>query len=164
MKRLVIFLLACILTTGAIFAQDKAERPERQREVVTIDGIVKLEKGMVAVESGDSVFVVPVLNRYINFINGLKEGAKISVEGNAFKNFIMPKKVTIEGKTYDLASGIRERMGNFNFGFNQRNNNFGRGHFGPGHNFGPQKNMPQKNNMPNRRDNPRTGGCKCDIS
>jgi len=174
MKRVVIFLLAGILVTGAIFAQEKAERPERSREVktVTIDGILKLEKGMVAVDSGESVFVIPVLNRYINFINDLKEGAKISVEGNAIRNLIMPKKVTIEGKSYDIASGIGERMGNFNFKQGRDNRgpgkNFGPGNnfrhgfnpgqkMGPGHNFGPQRNAPHKN-MPNHRNNPRQNG------
>ena len=168
MKRMVIFLLAGIFLTGTIFAQDRAERPERQREVkaVTIDGTLKLEKGMIAVESGDSLFIIPVLNRYINFINGLKEGAKISVEGNAFRNFIMPKKITIDGNSYDLAmTNPAERMRNFDF--SQR-----RGQFGPGMNnkFSPQrKNLPQrnnmtpKNNMPNRRDNKKPGGCNCDM-
>jgi hypothetical protein len=112
-KNLVVFLLVSVLFAGTVFAQNNENRPNRndrqrasawQREVakITVEGVLRLEKGIVAVASGDSVNYVPVLNRYIGFIDGLKEGTKISVEGYQFKDFIRPIKVTISGKSYDF--------------------------------------------------------------
>jgi len=118
MKRLVIFPIIAVLITGAVSAQAIRERQNsspapgnsRAREVnsVTVEGVLKLEKGLVAVENADNVFVVPMLNRYIGFITGLREGARVSVEGYEFRNMIRPTKVTIEGKSYDFMSRNRE--------------------------------------------------------
>jgi hypothetical protein len=121
MKKLIIFPLVAILIAGTVFAQDRNNRqePDRQREInkVTIDGTLKLEKGFVAAQSGDAVYLVPMLNRYIGFINGLKEDVKVSIEGYLFRNIIHPIKVTIEGKSYDFpAAGPGFRMQNYNFG------------------------------------------------
>jgi hypothetical protein len=106
-KKLVVFILVSALFAGTVFAQNRDNRPDRndrQRAPVkvTVEGVLQLEKGVVAVASGDSIYLVPVLTRYIGFIEGLKEGAKISVEGSQFRNFIQPVKVTINGKSYDF--------------------------------------------------------------
>jgi hypothetical protein len=97
--------------------QERGERPERSKRYdgqkpqqmrqqkdnsVSVEGTLKLEKGFVAVESGDTVYLVPMLNRYIGFIGGLKEGGKVTVEGQGFRNMIQPLKVTIDGKSYDF--------------------------------------------------------------
>ena len=155
MKRLVIFMFIAVLIIGTVSAQNRNNRPDannRQREVtpVSIDGNLKLERGIVAVQSGDSVYLVPLLNRYINFINDLKEGAKVSVEGNVFRRVIMPNKVTIEGKSYDfIARGFDYRnpeLRNKNFGHRYNN-------FGPGRN-----NVPNPGTKPgNRERNKQTG-------
>jgi hypothetical protein len=106
-KKFAVFLLINVLLTVTVFAQNRDNRPnrnDRNQEVtkVTIEGLLKLEKGIVAVESGGSVYYVPKLNRYIGFIEGLKEGTKVSVEGSQFNGFISPVKVTINGKSYDF--------------------------------------------------------------
>jgi hypothetical protein len=106
-KNLVVFLLISVLFAGTVFAQNRDTRPDRndrQRapEKITVEGVLRLEKGVVAVASGDSVNYVPVLNRYIGFIDGLKEGAKISVEGYQFRDYVRPVKVIINEKTYDF--------------------------------------------------------------
>jgi hypothetical protein len=106
-KKLAVFLFISVLFTGTVFAQNRdkrLDRNDRKQEVtkVTIEGVLKLEKGVVAVTSGDSVYLVPRLNRYIGFIDGLKEGTKVSVEGSQIKDVIRPVKVTINGKSYDF--------------------------------------------------------------
>jgi len=106
-KKLAVFLFISVLFAGTVFAQNKDNRLNRDDRKqgaakVTVEGILKLEKGVVAVASGDSVYYVPVLNRYIGFIDGLKEGTKVSVEGAQFKDVIQPVKVTINGKSYDF--------------------------------------------------------------
>ncbi|MDR0302248.1 MAG: hypothetical protein LBI04_08065 [Treponema sp.] len=112
MKKLTIFLLVSVLFAGTAFAQkddtrqnrDNRNRNDRKREAatVTVEGVLQLEKGVVAVASGDSVYYVPMLTRYIGFIDGLKEGTKVSVQGFQSKSLIRPVKVTINGKSYDF--------------------------------------------------------------
>jgi hypothetical protein len=75
---------------------------ERGNSSVTIEGVLKLERGFVAVESAGTTYYVPMLNRYIGFITGLQEGARVSVEGHEFRNMVQPSKVTIDGKSYDF--------------------------------------------------------------
>jgi len=148
-----------------VFAQDRGPRDRgnrqernefpnwnnRQRELkpVTIDGTLQLKDGFVAVESGDSVYYVPLLTRYIGFIEGLKEGANVSVEGRLFRNFIQPTKITLNNKSYDFPSlnrapGFSDQRPGF------RSNNWSnRNNFMPGcgncDNFGPgSRNMPRR--------------------
>jgi len=134
MKRFLVFLIIAFLITGMVSAQpiidqrnsDPKEKPEqlrnsppprssraREDNSVTVEGVLKLEKGFVAVESADNVYIVPMLNRYIGFITGLREGAKVSVEGYEFKNMIRPTKVIIEGKPYDFMSWDRNQPPGF---------------------------------------------------
>ena len=124
--------------------ENRPERkaPQKQAErrpapdPVTIDGTLKLEKGSVAVASGDNVYIIPMLTRYIGFIDGLKEGARVSVEGFSFRNFLHPSKVTIDGKSYDFAMGAPGRMG-----AGGRNDfDRGRGGFAPGGRSGSDRN------------------------
>jgi hypothetical protein len=121
-KRLAFFLFISVLFAGTVFAQNKDNRQnrnDRRQEVtnVTIEGVLKLEKGIVAVASGDSVYYVPILSRYIGFIEGLKEGTKVSVEGSKINDFIRPVKVTINGKSYDFPEyGKRDNDNRFSQG------------------------------------------------
>jgi len=124
-KKLTVFMIAALLIAGTAFAQpikeqreaelrdqqEKAQRQDRQRNQqnrqmqdnsVSVEGTLKLEKGFVAVQNEESVYLVPMLNRYIGFIDGLKEGEKISIEGRGFKDMIQPLKVTIGEKSYDF--------------------------------------------------------------
>jgi len=151
MKRFSIFLLIAVFFAGSVFAQNAVqpaqERGNRQREnsTVTVEGTLKLERGFVAVESGDSVLAVPMLNRYIGFINGLKEGARVSIEGFRHRNNIQPVKVTIDGKSYDFPAQNRGAA------FGRPNQNHRRDNVRPGHN----------NFSPNRRDASGKDGCSC---
>jgi len=145
MKRLGIFLLAAVLFAGTVFAQDRnnrQDRDNRQRNnrIVTIDGTLQLEKGFVAVASGDSVYYVPMLTRYIGFIEALKEGTQVSVEGYEFRKFIHPTKVTLAGKSYDFVAKDLPRVRGGDFGpgrGSDRDFRPGRNGFRHDRNFGP---------------------------
>ena len=100
-KRFIIFLLISLVVTGAVFPQDRSIR-QGVDSSQTIEGVLKLERGIVAVQSGDSVYYVPLLNRYIGFINDLKEGTNVSVEGYVFRNIVHPRKLTLNDKSYDF--------------------------------------------------------------
>jgi hypothetical protein len=150
MKKLSIFLIITILIAGTVFAEPIREqrnsipkektgqlrdvpqsRNNRAREdnSVTVEGVLKLEKGFVAVENDGAVYTVPMLNRYIGFITGLREGEKISVEGYEFRNMIRPVKVTIDGKSYDFMARNRSAVPEFgkrNFQFPETPRTHGR--------------------------------------
>jgi hypothetical protein len=160
MKKIISIMVIAILIAGTVFAQERANPRDRQRvdNSVSVEGNLKLEKGFVALESGDSVYLIPLLNRYIGFINGLREGARVSVEGNTFRNVIMPRKVVIDNKTYEfLAGGPGMTRNNFVPG---GHNNFAPRNMGPGRNMMPRNmgpNMPghfDRKNAPNQRVRP----------
>ena len=133
MKKFIILVIIAILITGTVLAQPIIDQrnsapkvnPEqlndanpprnnraRESKPVSVEGVLKLEKGFVAVESADKVYIVPMLNRYIGFITGLREGEKVSVEGYERKNMIRPTKVTVGGKSYDFIAWDRgQRFG-----------------------------------------------------
>ena len=146
MKKLIILLIIAVLIAGTVSAQpirdqrnptpkdnpeqlkdnpQSGSRRAREARSVSVEGVLKLEKGFVAVETDGTVYYVPMLNRYIGFITGLREGEKVSVEGYEFRNMIRPVKVTIAGKSYDFML-------------------WGRGH-GPGHGFGKKDFRPDNN-------------------
>jgi hypothetical protein len=144
-KKITVFLFIVVFLAGTVYSQGvrndqrnnnpqrgNEQRPnndiprvnERQRnnDPVTIDGTLKLERGFVAVESGDSVYYVPMLNRYIGFINDLREGTRVSVEGREFRNVIQLTKLTIGGKSYDFpATGPNPVFGAPSFDRRQEN-------------------------------------------
>jgi len=130
MKKVVFILVIAFLMVGTLSAQGWG--PRNVPESVKIDGTLQLYNGQFAVASGNNIYYVPRIARFVGFIDNLKEGSNVSFEGYLSGNFLQPFKMTISGKTYDLApSGA---FGDGNRGMNNRNDrNFDR--FGPG--FGP---------------------------
>ena len=107
--------------------------PQQERSTVTVEGTLKLERGIIAVQSGETVYFVPMLNRYVGFITTLKEGTRVSVEGFKYRNMIQPTKLTVDGRSYDFPA------------FNQSSGNFGQGQ---------RLNNQGNNQRPNRNHNP----------
>jgi len=80
-------------------------------ETVTVSGTMVVAQGQPALKSGDVTYFVSGISQLIGFIDGLKEGAQVTIEGVATtspsdKNikFLRPSKLTINGKIYDLSS------------------------------------------------------------
>ena len=98
---------------------------------VSVNGTLQLQNGQIAVATGSTVYFVPTLGRYIGFINGLREGARVSIEGYTSGNYIEPSKVTIYGKYYDFApNNLSQEWGNdYHSGYGHG----GYGHRGGGH-------------------------------
>jgi FlaG/FlaF family flagellin (archaellin) len=114
MKKLIFVLAIALLAIGTVSAQS-----------VTVSGTLQLQNGSIAVASGSNVYFVPVLNQYIGFIDGLREGAQVSINGTVWGNSIQPITVTIAGKTYDFTPNNQQ-------GFNQGNfSNYGGYGYGP---------------------------------
>jgi hypothetical protein len=79
-------------------------------ETVTVSGTLAISNGMPAIESGGQTYLIGTIIRLSGFIDGLKEGAQVTIEGRAFSvpgnnrvKFLMPSKLTLGGKTYDMA-------------------------------------------------------------
>jgi hypothetical protein len=130
MKKIVIIFTIALLAVGTLSAQVRGGR-RGNPESVKIEGTLQLHNGQFAVASGNNIYYVPRIGRYVGFIDSLKEGANVLFEGYVFGNFLQPVKMTISGKTYDLAGGGGP-------GRNNDFNNRGPNGFGPGSGgFGP---------------------------
>jgi hypothetical protein len=128
MKKALLLVLAGIFLAGFVSAQQRrghnwGPNPGTPAQTITVTGTLQLQNGSIAVANGDTVYYIPVLERYIGFIDGLKEGAPVNVEGYVFHNrayaYLRPSKVTLDGKSYDFPSN--------NFVLDSRNG-YGRNH------------------------------------
>jgi hypothetical protein len=127
MKR--IWLCAVLAASMAALAFAQGENRQGQKaapEKIVINGALGIAKGSIALKSGNDTYYVMGLNRFVGFIDGLKEGAQVSLEGYAFplpnnegKGFKVAK-LTLNGKDYDLGSG-RSFAGNFGNGAPRKN-------------------------------------------
>jgi hypothetical protein len=100
-----------LVLTGFVSAQQGwgpqwGRNPGYPSQPVSVMGTLQLENGVIAVVNSGHVYYVPGLERLTGFIDGLKEGAQVSVEGFAWNNYgapyVQPVKLTINGKSYDL--------------------------------------------------------------
>ena len=116
MKRKILFVCLVIALAATASAQER-ERGERQgrtrrpsAEAVTVSGSMIVAHGMPALRSGDDTYLVIGISRLAGFIDGLREGAQVSIEGRAMTSqrdgtlkYLVPSKLTLGGRTYDLA-------------------------------------------------------------
>ena len=99
MKKLVFLTLICLLAIGTVSAQGWTAP-----ETIRVEGTLQLQNGHIVLSTGTTVYFVPGLMRYIGFIEGLREGARISAEGFVSGNFLQATKVIIGGREYDLSA------------------------------------------------------------
>jgi opacity protein-like surface antigen len=114
MKKILFVMVIACFAISAVSAQNWSNS-----KVITIEGTLQLQNGQIAVSSGNTVYLVPELGRYVGFIDSLKEGARISVAGYASGNYIQPAQITINGKSYDLQA---YSLGNYGTGYANYNN------------------------------------------
>jgi uncharacterized protein YdeI (BOF family) len=123
MKRTLVFLMMVFCTITMIFAQANNQGDTRQGrnygprnvESVSVSGNLTIAQGMIAVNSGDITYIAGGLHRFVGFIDNLKDGAAVTLEGNVFPaprnetvKFLHVQKMTLNGKDYDLG---RPQMG-----------------------------------------------------
>ena len=118
MKQKALLILLILGITAMTWAQERGRgpnNPDRPRrpaaETVTISGSLIIAHGMPAVKSGDNTYLIGRITRLAGFIDGLKEGAQVTVDGTAVTSsrdskvkFLRPAKLTLGGKAYDLSS------------------------------------------------------------
>ena len=118
MKKIGLLLVITLMVIGTVFAQNQERERRSPPESITVEGTLQLQNGFIAVKSGDTVYYVPMLQRLVGFIEGLKEGNTVTIEGYANKNFLRPTKVALGGKSYDFPTmgfaGFAQRQGQKN--------------------------------------------------
>jgi hypothetical protein len=151
MKRIILCVLF-VMAVGGMLAAQNSGRPDSPRrngepEKISLSGSLALSRGRIVLESGGSTYYVAGIGGLIGFVEGLKEGASVSLEGWAFplprsekEQIFRAAKLSFNGKDYEL--GGQERPPRNEFGFN-RENRFGPpsrfdrasgfGHCGPQH-------------------------------
>jgi hypothetical protein len=117
MKTLVLFVLLAIFTGGIIFAQTGSE-------MITVNGTLELNDGMILLKSGNATYLTRGLERLVGFIDGLKEGSQVTIEGYTsgpldgetanFDRKLRPVKLTHNGKTYEAGFAAIANQGRLN--------------------------------------------------
>jgi hypothetical protein len=107
MKKTLLIAAIGLILTGFVSAQQGWGRNfGYSSQSVTVTGSLQLQNGVIAVVNDGQVYYVPSLERLVGFIDGLKEGTQVSVEGFLWNNygssFVQPVKLTINDKSYDL--------------------------------------------------------------
>ena len=105
MKTLVLFVLLAIFAGGIIFAQTEPA-------MITVNGTLELNDGMILLKSGSATYLTRGLERLVGFIDGLKEGSQVTIEGYTsgpldgettnFDRKLRPVKLTHNGKNYEV--------------------------------------------------------------
>jgi hypothetical protein len=136
MRKLMFALVLAVSVQSFVAAQNRGG----YGQPVSVTGTLGLQHGHITVSGDGTAYYVPVLERYIGFIEGLKDGVRISLEGYVLGNGdyaqIRPVKVTIDGKDYDFSP----RVPPMPYHNNRRHGNGGRGYgdgYG-GHGWGGQ--------------------------
>ena len=99
MKKYIFLTVIVLLAIGTASAQGWTWSSP---QIIRVDGTLQLLNGQIALTSGSTVYYVPTLGRYIGFIDGLREGARISALGYASGNLLQLTQFTIDGREYDL--------------------------------------------------------------
>ena len=90
-------------------------------ETVTVTGSLTVAHGTQALKSGDITYIITGINRLVGFIDDLKEGAQVRIEGSAITSprdsnlkLVRPSQMTLNGRTYDLSSALPSRPNRYN--------------------------------------------------
>ena len=111
MKKLALVIFIVCLAAGMASAHNWGNEwgtPVQPNQAISITGTLQLQNGVIAVVSGSTTYLVPILTQYIGFIEGLREGAQISIDGYFYGSYVQPTKVTLNGKAYDFAVNAQQ--------------------------------------------------------
>ncbi|MCL2006931.1 MAG: hypothetical protein FWG77_02480 [Treponema sp.] len=102
MRKLIFFTLIALLAVGTISAQGWGNFGPT--ETTRVEGTLQLQQGQIAISTGTTSFFIPMLNRYIGFVDGLREGARVTVTGYTYGNVIHLTHFSVGGREYDLST------------------------------------------------------------
>jgi hypothetical protein len=115
MRKLVTVFVVVLAAAGVASAQPAPWgappwAAQTQGQTVTVEGKLALVNGMISVQSGGKTYYTPMLRRLVGFVDAVKEGASVKVEGyeRTFASatdtsMLAVTRLTVAGKDYDLA-------------------------------------------------------------
>ena len=103
MKKYICLLIVAFLVIGAVSAQGFGPTPP----VTRVEGTLQLHNGHIALSTGTAVYFVPGLMRYVGFIDGLSEGARVSVEGFIYGDLLHLNTLTIGDREYSFGANAQ---------------------------------------------------------
>ncbi|MDR1373805.1 MAG: hypothetical protein LBJ24_02415 [Treponema sp.] len=127
MKKRVFFAILIVVAAGA-FAQsrDRQDREGRRQPppAVTVTGTLSLIDGRIALENDEAAYYAAGLGNLAGFVDGLKEGAAVTLEGFARpllrrdgaekeRQLLRVTALTINGRRYDLSAPAVADAGSF---------------------------------------------------
>jgi hypothetical protein len=121
MKRGIYLIMMAILIAGTLSAQagGRGSGPGRGMpsprwnrndapETVTVQGNLGFSNGYISLEQDNITYYILGLDKLIGFVDGLKEGAPVTLEGTVFTpqgdtaiRFLWAGKLTFNGKEYE---------------------------------------------------------------
>jgi opacity protein-like surface antigen len=118
MKRIIMGMAVLLMVAGLAMAQ--TAQATNAQTIVKVEGKLALINGYVGLQYKDKTYYVDLPNYLYGFVDGLKEGAQVKLEGYDFSSEKTPTyvqlhvtKLTFNGKDYDLSQldGGRRGMG-----------------------------------------------------
>ncbi|MDR0599512.1 MAG: hypothetical protein LBG84_05450 [Treponema sp.] len=110
MKKITAMFGLAVLVSGLLRAQ--AAPPPPAPAMTTVNGKLALVNGRVALQNGEDLYYVAGIQRLVGFVEGLKEGAQVSLEGyvrdsrwDAKAKVLLTAKLSIGNRSYDLGLG-----------------------------------------------------------
>jgi hypothetical protein len=112
MKKIALPFLMMMIAGGIAYAQTAPE-------ISTVSGTLGLSGGRIILKSGDTTYYPRGLERFVGFIDGLKDGAQAAIEGyvslpsleGATERLLFPVKLTIGGKDYEVGPVMTGALG-----------------------------------------------------
>lgn len=96
-------------------------------EKITLEGTLELVNARVAIKKDAKTYYVAIPSRLFGFVDGLKEGVSVKIEGYSHEVYgvkdsytVRPEKLTVAGKTIDLGTvaGVAAPFGGMRGGAN----------------------------------------------
>ena len=126
MKKTAVVLILALAVAGAAVAQG-APAPwgppgwnlsQTPAQSIKVEGKLALINGIIGLKSGSKTYYVPMLGRLAGFVEGIKEGASVKLEGYEYPyaaapeySMLMVTKLTVGGKDYDFSQLAYGGMG-----------------------------------------------------
>jgi hypothetical protein len=118
MKKIALIVTMVALACGGMFAQaSAATAPAATLTAVQASGTLAWVNGRIAIKEGGKTYYVEGIQRLLGFVDGLKEGSNVKVEGYPLADTAAPEyiflhltKLTFNGKEYAIAQGMGQGM------------------------------------------------------
>jgi hypothetical protein len=125
MKKMVPFVFLAVTVGGMLFAQSTSA-------TTTVSGTLTLKSGRIVLKDGSTTYYTRGLERFIGFIDGLQDGAQVTMEGYVSapsiegenERLFFPVKLTLSGKIYEVGPTMTTNYGR---GYYYGNPRMGRG-------------------------------------